>query len=381
MTEEFGAEREVFVSHIVQSGKLTSDLWIKAFREVPRHVFLPSFFVQTSDGMWRPVDGRRPEYAGLVYADTTLTTQINGLVEPGSVNGPVIGVGTSSSTQPGLMAAMLEALDVEPATRILEIGTGTGYNAALLAHRLGPLNVTTVEVDRTVAKAAAANLQRCHLVPDVVVGDGQLGWPAYAPYGRLIATCSVPAVPGAWLDQVRDGGIIVTSLWRELGGGPLVRLVVREGTASGRFRSTLGGFMPVRDRSAVNVERALNGALKQHGDRRPAMVASEVIHRSDAGLWISLLVRGASWLGFTPEDGSDQLWLFAADGSWSMLDAATKEVEQFGPRRLWDEVERAFGLWKQNGGPARERLGLTVDRSGKHSFWLDEPSRTLWAED
>lgn len=122
------------------------------------------------------------------------------------------GEGTSSSTQPSLMAHMLHALDLTGSERVLEVGTGTGYNAALLSHRLGNDRLTTIEVGPHVTELARERLSVSGYEPDVRCGDGAAGWADAAPYDRVIATVSFPHVPRAWIDQTRDGGLIVTSL-------------------------------------------------------------------------------------------------------------------------------------------------------------------------
>jgi protein-L-isoaspartate(D-aspartate) O-methyltransferase len=106
-----------------------------------------------------------------------------------------------------------------------------------------------------------------------------------------------------------------------------------------------------------------------------------VLRHPDAGLWIALLVEDATWLGFTPEGGRDQLWVFTPDGSWAMIENATMTVEQHGPRRLWEEVEAADQRWVDAGKPTRDRMGLTVTKSGLHQFWLDEPDNVQWDDD
>lgn len=122
-----------------------------------------------------------------------------------------MGVPTSSSSAPSVVAAMLDALDVQPGQQVLEIGTGTGWNAALLCELVGDADrVTTIEVDPVVAAQARKTLGAAGYEVRVVVGDGAEGFPALAPYDRIIATCAVWEVPHAWLTQVRDGGIIVT---------------------------------------------------------------------------------------------------------------------------------------------------------------------------
>ena len=164
---------------------------------------------------------------------------------------PVTGVPTSSCTAPGLMALMLEALDVDVDARVLEVGTGTGYNAGLLSHRLRSRLVTSVEVDPVVAEAARVALLACGYTPTLIVGDGAAGHPGNAPYDRIIATCSAPSIPAPWIAQLRPGGLLLTNLHRDLGGGVLALLrATSTGArvtswwfepATGRQRWLLGG--------------------------------------------------------------------------------------------------------------------------------------------
>ncbi|MGH3900291.1 MAG: methyltransferase domain-containing protein [Pseudonocardiaceae bacterium] len=95
---------------------------------------------------------------------------------------------TSSASKPDLVLSMLGALDLHDGHTVLEIGTGTGYNAALLAARLGASNVTTVEIDPALADAARAALDASRFPVTVVTGDGAQGHPDRAPYDRVIAT-------------------------------------------------------------------------------------------------------------------------------------------------------------------------------------------------
>ncbi|MFD7091254.1 methyltransferase domain-containing protein [Streptomyces sp. NPDC059896] len=131
---------------------------------------------------------------------------------------------------------MLGDLDVEVGMTVREIGTGTGYNAGLLAHRLGDANVTTVEVDGGVAARARRVLRDAGLRPRVLHADGAEESPPAERYDRLIATCSVLRVPGAWIRQCRPGGVIVTPVSTLFGDGAIARLVVG-GTARPRARS------------------------------------------------------------------------------------------------------------------------------------------------
>ncbi|MGH3929785.1 MAG: methyltransferase domain-containing protein [Pseudonocardiaceae bacterium] len=158
------------------SGAVGRD-WQDAFRGVPRQLFVP-------DAVWI---GKRPpvrpvirqddpaDWLELVHSDVPLVTQVDdGATAPGQPGT----YPTSSISQPSLVAMMLARTQLAEGHRVLEIGTGTGYNAALLAHRLGPENVTTIEIDPVVADFARAALDRAGFgAVTVITGDGALGYP------------------------------------------------------------------------------------------------------------------------------------------------------------------------------------------------------------
>src|SRR5208282_1519845 len=138
------------VDRLIAEGALWSPPLIAAYRQTPRHRFLQRVFVfhHRNEG-WREIDTREPEapQIDLVYADRALITRL--LVNAEGQQVPI-----SSSSQPSLMAEMLEDLRPQMGQRVLEIGAGTGYNAALLAHGVGPGLVHSVDVDQAVLAEA-----------------------------------------------------------------------------------------------------------------------------------------------------------------------------------------------------------------------------------
>jgi Protein-L-isoaspartate carboxylmethyltransferase len=369
---DLDALRAAYVEQLRRQGIIDVD-WLRAFHTVPREVFVPRFFRQAPDGRWQGVDASCPHYWTHIYSDRSLVTQLDKMRDPDPHAEPVAGIPSSSSSQPSLMAYMLDALSVTGRERVLEIGTGTGYNAALMAHRLGEDAVTTVEIDPTITERARRALAQVGFSPAVHVSDGRDGWPDAGPYDRIIATCSVAYVPLAWLHQTTEGGHIVVSLWRPI-GSPLVRLTVHDGVAYGRFLPTGGSFMPARAHPILNEQDALRVAVNQDGHVRETAYPCSILDEDAVALWIGLHLPDVHRLGLTPVDGDEQLWLFAPDGSWSMVDVGKNTVEQYGPRRLWDDVERANAEWERAGRPARDHIGLTVTRSGDHQLTIDDAS-------
>jgi protein-L-isoaspartate(D-aspartate) O-methyltransferase len=121
---------------------------------------------------------------------------------------------TTSVSAPGLVAWMLELLDLEPGMRVLEIGAGSGYNAALLATLVGdPALVTTVDIDAALIEPARARLAELGLgAVRVVEGDGDLGVPDAAPFDRVIVTVGSNDLAPSWFDQLAPGGFLLVPL-------------------------------------------------------------------------------------------------------------------------------------------------------------------------
>jgi protein-L-isoaspartate(D-aspartate) O-methyltransferase len=118
-----------------------------------------------------------------------------------------IGYGQTIS-QPYIVAFMIEKLDPKPADRILEIGTGSGYEAAILSRLVA--EVYTIEILEPLAKQAAANLKRLgYLNVKVLTGDGYKGWPEHAPFDGVIVTCAPDHIPQPLVDELRDGGQMI----------------------------------------------------------------------------------------------------------------------------------------------------------------------------
>ncbi|MGW4518958.1 protein-L-isoaspartate(D-aspartate) O-methyltransferase [Streptomyces sp. NPDC004393] len=358
-TQERATElRATLAAALEASGQLSDPTWRKVFETVPRHVFVPEFWTLADRGR-RQVTAADEDWLDLVYADDALATQMTD------------GVATSSSTAPGLMLRMLQALDVAAGHRVLEVATGTGYNAALLSQRLGSDLVTTIEVDPALADLAHVRLKDCGYTPLVVAGDGRAGYQAGAPYDRLIATCGFTTVPAAWLEQVRPAGVIVCPL-----GWGTVRLVVGDsGRAEGRFLPARSYFMAVRDASASGTAPH-PGRPAAAADRPTALDLAAVAEDEAFRFVLSLAVPD---LGFASERGANRLVsaveLWAADGSWARAEGGT--VRQAGPHLLWDAVEAAHMLFVENGQPGRERFGVTVSSDGQR-IWLDHPSQEVF---
>jgi protein-L-isoaspartate(D-aspartate) O-methyltransferase len=280
------------------------------------------------------------------------------------------------------MAWMLHTLDLRDGHRILEIGTGTGYNAALLCERLGSDHVTTVEIDPHLASQARERLARLGCHPAVVTGDGREGHPPGGPYDRIIATTSWPCLPTRWIGQMAPGGKILTNITGLLGGAMLLADVTGDGTATGRFLPRWAGFMVARptirraaDIHALDTEEGTYDTGTTRLDpallHDPAFAFTAQLHTGDARPYWG-----------THEDGRELCGLISPDGSWAEIyppgNAGQRHTEQGGPRRLWDLSEQAHQFWQDHGQPNWSRYGVTATSTTQHAWFEDPASDHTW---
>lgn len=356
---------------------IADDQWRAAFEGTPRHVFVPRYWeLDEYNRPSRLVDGavstHRPEWLKAAYTDRFLVTQW--------VSDEGRRVVSSSASLPSLVARMLHILDVADGHRVLEIGTGTGYNTALLCHRVGAANVTSVDIDAGLVAEAAGRLDTVGYVPTVVVGDGAQGVEEHGPYDRILSTCASRGVPPAWIEQLADGGRIVTPL--TMGGALAVLTKSGPDEVSGHFdveqawfmamrpaaRATPAGFLadqpePVSDDLAgLGVSGLDPGALADPDFRLWLLLHQPTLH------FVEHFDEELANVGLTVHDGVDVATaLRCVDGP--LL------VRQSSPRRLWDTVESAWRSWVDHDKPRRDRLGITATTGGTQYAWLDLPDQ------
>ena len=153
-----------------------------------------------------------------------------------------IGDGQTIS-QPFIVALMLEAARIGPEDTVLDVGTGSGYAAAItaeLAHR-----VVSIERHPDLAVGAAATLEALGYRVEVVTGDGTLGWPAAAPYDAIVAAATGPSVPRAWAEQLQQGGRIVMPVGRPGGAQHLALFTRRDDGTLEETRLGAVAFVPL----------------------------------------------------------------------------------------------------------------------------------------
>ena len=385
--QRFADLRARLVEHLRARGDVRTERVAAAFQRVPRHVFLPD--VPPGD----------------VYADRSIAIKLED------------GVPISSSSQPAIMAEMLEMLAVREGDRVLEIGAGSGYNAALLAELAGRSGfVETLDIDEDLVAAARGHLDTAgyHRVR-TLRADGALGDPDGAQFDAVIASVGVERIPPAWIAQLRTGGRLVAPLTIR----SLQKVVVFERTATGLESIAVvdAGFMMLRGPSATadSVIIALGDpaitlrVLAKHAQAVDADAVAAALreksfdtaparrtHLEDLwdglSLWLALhddalsrlTAHGASvQLGVVPNllPGGESLYGYA-----TTLGICTGgELVVFAPRGAYDVMLRHFGPsagglarmqsliagWDDADRPGNKRLRITVDPAGVTRAWID----------
>jgi protein-L-isoaspartate(D-aspartate) O-methyltransferase len=364
---------EALVAALKSEGRLSSPLVEAAFKEVPRHPFIDHFYLLERKGrrmQWQQVQPSTVQNTGAwlraVYTNQPVVTAFDEYNTP-----------TSSSSSPDAMALMLEASELTPGMRVLEIGTGTGYNAALLAHIVGdPHNIFTVEIDAALARRAQRILdQVAGEGITVYAGDGLLGYAPGAPYVRIIATGSYHKVPLNWLDQLKPGGILLMNLRGHFGACAFLK-IVKDGANYIAHGTFLAGsdFMELRD-DHVPSYRVTDLLARYLG--RPSIAERSFISTEfdPSLLWDHrlefLLQLTFPQMYFTSVEVDPMCPCLIDIASETMLVFRPLErqgewlVEIKGNEQLWNRVARAYRWWVDTGGADINAYRLEINASGK----------------
>ncbi len=228
------AYRKALVAELKKQDGLLDNTLEAAFLAVPRHVFLPE------------------EALEVAYSDQAIPIKKD-------TDGSVL----SSSSQPSMMAIMLRQLRLREGDNVLEIGAGTGYNAAIMQTIVGETgNVTSVELDKLLADKASSNLQKARLgaVVNIVTADGAMGYAPRAAYDRIIATVAVWDIPTSWVKQLKQDGILVAPIWLESMQVSAAFVIQPDGSLYSRTNIPCG-FVPLRGiASGPNITRRVTGS-------------------------------------------------------------------------------------------------------------------------
>lgn len=373
--------RARLVAALENGGWIRSPAVRDAFLATPRELFLP--------------DLAEREGLEAVYRDEAIVTKRSRR-----------GMPLSSSSQPAIMALMLEQLELAEGMRVLEVGAGTGWNAALLACLVGPTGtVTTIDVDAELAKGARRGLRAAGRRVRVVVKDGRDGLADGAPYDRIVVTASAGAIPLAWCDQLVPDGRLQVPIVLSSTGTQAIPLLRRAGERRMRSVSALaGGFMPLREADGAaapaawppalvaaerdvaretqlrEVHGAAVGTLAARAKRRLLRTALDDPRRVPLGLraagpaltlFLSLTLPPRQLVMTAPRFGvgalsRDGASLAVVEPSYDRADRAVSAMLAYGTEAAQRLVAARVADWDARGRPDAADLAITVrfDPSG-----------------
>ena len=373
---EWQTHAEDLATGITHSGSR----WIGPVAATARHELVPHWWTRTAAG-WRQQTGPSDteKWLRAAYADTTLVTQVGPLhadhAEPGQ---RASGTSTSSATDPRLTVRMYRHARIGDRDTVLDV-VGSGYGTELLCRRLTDQQVTAVDVDPYLIKAAGQRLQAHGLQPELQVCD--ISGPLPGQYDRIVSTVSVRKIPVSWLRALRPGGRFVTTIT----GTALIITAdkAEDGGAVGRVELDTAGFMAVR---AAGVEDYPEDAVVSL-TKAMAQAVGEVVSTGSLPvldveaawpIWSALEIQCPGIRHRYDADGAQRTaWMYHADGSWACAVAPGNEppeVHQGGPRRLWDELDRIRRRLVIEGSLPLFGSKVTVTPDGETTF-----SRGRWS--
>lgn len=356
-----------------KQGAIRSEQIEEAFRRVERHRFIEAVYEFEPSGTLqaRHFDPENPTEAQLdaIYQNRALVTLV-------SNNTP-----TSSSSEPGLVAEMLEVLDARPGLKVLEIGAGTGYNAALLAELMQDMRlVVSIDIQKDVVARAARLLEKAgYGEVKLVAGDGAEGAPDEAPFDRIVATVGCPDISPAWGAQLSHSGSMLIPL-QHAGWYPLTRVWAENDGLMGRVAGW-SGFMFIQGTLATEGP----WPFPHSGDLVPSKQAKELPlfegfnneHWSEEfPIW--------NFFYFVGLEDSRAFWTSQAPGfglvderlGTAIVNPKSKSVFLDGDRRLYSRLNQIYDRWRSIGKPRPSDFQMEFVPVGSRQVARDAASST-----
>jgi protein-L-isoaspartate(D-aspartate) O-methyltransferase len=348
-----------YVKELKGTGAIKTKQVERAFSRVERHKLLEWFYLPAEKGEFEYA-GRRltkrdfdaqnpdPELLKIIYSDDSVLTRVNP---------------PSSSSQPSLVACMLELLELKKGMNVLEIGAGTGYNAALMQEIVGGAgHITTIDIQEDIVEQTRRLLRASGYGGiEVIAADGAQGFPENASYDRIIATVGCPDISFRWAEQLaRDGFMLIPLQHGAEGTNPLVRIWTKGERFLGRFVGG-SGFMSIHGELAIEQRPSFDDIARLHSREPRAVYPHFGIFRE-----IVESSKGKS-MGQVMD-----LLLF-------MVIVGNKKVSNWAPLSFWDK-EKGAAMFREDGIALYGDESLLDDLKSLSEQWdgLGRPGFSGW---
>lgn len=339
------------VSKLKEKGAIKSIEVEKAFSTVLRHKFIEKFYLSTD--LQQPIinqpDNPNPEHLKLIYSNKSLITRVTD------------GKASSSTSEPFLMAHMLELLSLSPNLKVLEIGTGTGYNAALISEIVGNQNqVVSVDIQEDViaqTKRLLSNAGYPNI--NIVLGDGFYGVEEQAPYDRIIATVGTQDVSPHWIAQLSTSGLMILPLYHG-GWNPLVKIWWQDDNLKGKVVG-ISAFIPFGG-DEFGYEHSPLGSLKsfpaiEEFEQLPLFDDLETEHTRNPLMWSAFPIGFHYFMAMCD---SRTMWgmnppgygLYDEQEGIVLISPQKNCIFLKGNRKLYSRLQELYENWRNSGKPS-----------------------------
>jgi protein-L-isoaspartate(D-aspartate) O-methyltransferase len=363
---DYTQHNERFVRMLRASGMRDPSI-VSAVSANPRHLFIDQYYQMTKAGrrLSRVTDkGPTTRQLNRIYSDAAIPTHQHP---------------PSSSSQPSLVASMLQNLGLREGHRVLEVGAGTGWNAALMGHIVGDSGrVTTVDIQADVTRRARRHLRRARSSNvTVITGDGYSGHTQTGPFDRIVTTVSTPSIPETWIEQLKTGGLMLTVLQETPGDGwdLLVRLKKGKTGMSGGVVD-LVGFMTLTGRLSTS-----RSSRDEVVDLYPGKKARKV-HAPWSDFSGGALLRVqrdfhffAQLEGFLLEPTRSGEHIVSHPDLDGHMISRRDGLDRYGSTALSDRFDKMFTKWADYGSPTRRDYAIRIlgrNQKGRGQGWIME---------
>ena len=341
--------------------------WLEAaVRAVPRHLFIERYAAAfNANDPWGPAEwvavdrlNPSPEALQAIYSDRGL------MMKPPPEH--------SAASQPALVLTMLHELGLEPGMRVLEIGTGSGWNAALIARGVGSDDLAhSVDIQHDLVERARAHLTEAgHPGVRLNAGDGAAGWPEAAPFDRIVATVGCPDLPPAWLDQLTDGGVLLVPLLLRGFGAPLLHLRKDGAAFTGGFRGP-SGFMTLQGAHHTDTHDQI--IIDDIPEGLPVTSVSLPESINAGFLWFLFATNDAFRYAVRRGEESPHILHHVDTAAWITFMPDDPSVQVMGESRAFDDLRAAQEEWMEYGRPSLKSFEVDVVSADEAPAggWLD----------